>query len=73
MLWNSLPMLHAISWLCLLLHEAVVTVVEDSDPGISYNPTWILDGNRYNSGGSAHHTNISGGTMTYSFTGKPLR
>jgi len=66
-------MLYAIFWLCLLLHEAVATVVEDSDSGISYDSTWTLDGNGYNSGGSAHHTNISGGTATYSFTGKPFR
>jgi hypothetical protein len=70
MLWSSLSTVHAVSWLCLLLRAAVATIVEDSSPSIHYDSTWSIDGNGYNSGGSAHHTNISGGAATYSFTGE---
>jgi hypothetical protein len=62
--------LRVVSWLCLLLCGAVATTVEDGDAAIHYDTTWTLDENGTNSGGSAHHTNISGGTATYWFAGE---
>lgn len=70
MLWGFPPGVRRAFWLCLLLHVAVATIVEDTSLSIHYDSTWLIDGNGYNSGGSAHHTNISGGTATYLFTGE---
>lgn len=52
------------------LTSVLGATVEDSDVNIHWDDTWSLDMNGYNSGGSAHHTNITGGKATYSFTGK---
>ena len=63
-------MVYAIFWLYLLLHTTLATIVEDSNPSIHYDASWTTDINGYYSGGSAHHTNINGGTANYTFTGE---
>lgn len=69
MLWGFPLVALILSWLCLL-HAAAATIVEDTDPSIHFDNTWLMDYNGDNSGGTAHHTNISGATATYSFTGE---
>jgi len=62
-------MVYAIAWLCLLSHAALAKIVDD--PDISYSSDWTQEKNNgYYSGGTAHHTNISGATANYSFTGE---
>ena len=64
---------YAVSWLCLLSRMspiAMAVTVEDTDPTVHSDNTWTIDGYYKNSGSSAHHTNITGGTATYSFTGE---
>lgn len=62
---------HFLSVLCLLRSSATATIIQDSDPSIVYDKTWVLDDNGTNSNGSAHHTNMTGGTATYTFMGQP--
>lgn len=57
-------------FLYLLSVLASATIVEDTDPAINFDDSWILDNNGDNSQGVAHRTNISGGQATYSFTGE---
>lgn len=57
-------------WLVLLLHIALATVVEDTDPSIHYDGTWTVLDTQWDSGGTTHATNITGGTATSSFNGE---
>ncbi|KAF8299223.1 hypothetical protein DL93DRAFT_2091244 [Clavulina sp. PMI_390] len=55
--------------LCLLwFWEANATVVQDTDPTITFDSTWMLDPNTQNSGGFGHRTNTTGGVASYKFT-----
>jgi len=65
-------MVYAVAWLCLLSHAALAIIVDDSSPSISYSSgVWTQENkNDYYSGGTAHHTNISGAAANYSFTGE---
>lgn len=66
-------MVHRVPWillLLLLLRGAVATTVEDTDPSIRWDGAWITDDNTSNSGGCAQHTNMTGATATFSFTGE---
>jgi hypothetical protein len=66
-------MAHVISWLFLLLHTAMATVVQDTDPSIHYDNTWVVFDSQYDSGGTLHATNITGGAASYSFQGEDAR
>lgn len=50
--------------------SVLATIVEESDPNIHWDDTWLLDVNTGLSGGFARRTNITGGKATYSFTGE---
>jgi len=64
-------MVYAVAWLFLLSHAALAKIVDDSSTDISYSSgVWTSESkNGYYSGETAHHTNISGATANYSFTG----
>ena len=66
MLWNFLPIVHVLSWLCLL----ILAVKVEEDDGIQYDSSWMLNANAYASGHLSRRTSMSGGTATYSFIGE---
>lgn len=70
LIWESPSIALGVVLLYLLCPSAAFTTVEDTDPGFHYDDTWLQYTNPYDSGGTDHSTNITGGQATYSFTGK---